>query len=133
VKKLWAAFAKDLLVLRRDPVGLGVLFAMPLALMVLFTLIQDGAFRKASQFSLALAVVDEDQSAFSQRLAQSLSQVQGLSLCASPGLGRAEASRLLGSGKAQACLLFAPGLGKASWEAAQAWASPRATRSRAGT
>ena len=122
MRRLLAVWAKDLLVLRRDRVGLGVLFIMPLALMLLFTVIQDGAFRKAGRFSLALAVVDEDQSALSQRLCQSLAQAQGLSLsaCASRG----QAAGLLKSGKAQACLLLPKGFEAQALAAAKAWASP---------
>jgi len=122
MRRLLAVWAKDLLVLRRDRVGLGVLFAMPLALMLLFTVIQDGAFRKASRFSLALALVDEDQSALSLRLGQSLAQAQGLSLSACSS--RSQAAGLLNGGKAQACLLLPRGFEAQALSAARAWASP---------
>jgi ABC-2 type transport system permease protein len=124
MKRLLAVWAKDLLVLRRDRVGLGVLFVMPLALMLLFTVIQDGAFRKASRYDLSLAVVDEDQSALSRRLIQALAQAPGLSLTAEPGLSRGQAARLLGQNQAQACQLLPKGLQDGAQAAAKAWANP---------
>lgn len=127
--KLPAMLRKELLVLLRDPVGLVVIFLMPLAVLLVITLVQDGAFKKVTQFSVKAALVDEDRSATSQALAQGLAAAEGvhvLTEIAGVPLHRASARDLVSKGEAQVFVVLPKGLGQASAEAARAWVNTSA-------
>jgi len=123
VTKLPAILRKELLVLLRDPVGLAVIFLMPLAVLLVVTLVQDGAFKKVSSFSVKVALVDEDQSDASRLLAQGLGKSNGILLQTEIDgelLQRGKASKLVRDGDAQVFVVFPKGLGEASVDAAAA-------------
>lgn len=125
LSKLRAILIKELLVLLRDPVGLVVIFLMPLAVLLVVTLVQDGAFKKVSQFSVKVALVDEDRTDTSQVLARRFGEVEGILLQTERDgnlLDRASARELVRDGEAQVFVVFAEGLGRASTEAAHNWA-----------
>lgn len=127
MKKFPAIVVKDVRLLLRDPVGLAIVFAMPAVLLVVFTLIQDGAFRKVSRFSASLCVVDEDDGDLAREIVDGLAEVEGLTLVPSPSgepLDRAEALVLLDNGKAQACLVLPEGLSSRAERCALDWAGP---------
>ena len=116
---------KEWLVLLRDPVGLAVIFLMPLAVLVVITLVQDGAFKKVTQFSVTAAVVDEDCSAISLELASGLAAAEGvhaISENAGRPLERGEARALVRKGEVQVLVVFPKGLGEASAAIARHWA-----------
>lgn len=127
MRKFLAIVVKDIRLLLRDPVGLAIIFAMPAVLLVVFTLIQDGAFRKVSRFSASLCVVDEDSGDLARKIVDGLAEVEGLtvvpSLSGGP-LDRAEALVLLDSGKVQACLVLPEGLSSRAERCALDWARP---------
>lgn len=56
----WATFCKDLLLLRRDRVGLLVLFVMPVLLVLLISLIQNNILTVSGEQGMALLLVDQD-------------------------------------------------------------------------
>lgn len=67
--KLPSILRKELLVLLRDPIGLAFIFLMPLAVLLVVTLVQDGAFKNVTKFNVKAALVDEDGSDTSRALA----------------------------------------------------------------
>ncbi len=123
--KLRALLCKELLVLLRDPVGLVVIFLMPLMVLLIVTLVQDGAFKKVTQFSIKAALVDEDRSATSQTIGRSLAAAEGVILLTEKDgqpLSRAQALELVRNGEAQVFVVLPQGLGQAATAAARCWA-----------
>jgi ABC-2 type transport system permease protein len=123
--QLAAMLRKELLVLLRDPVGLAVIFVMPLAILLVVSLVQDGAFKKVTQFSVKAALVDEDRTDTSQALARALADAEGVHVLTEKNgspLDRGAARELVRSGEAQVFVVFPKGLGQASAEAARSWA-----------
>jgi ABC-2 type transport system permease protein len=66
--RLWATIKKDLLLLRRDRVGLALLFGMPVALVLIVTSIQNNAFPGGKGEGLLLLVQNKDTGRFSREL-----------------------------------------------------------------
>jgi ABC-2 type transport system permease protein len=66
--KLLATIKKDLLLLRRDRVGLALLFGMPVLLVLIVTSIQNNAFPGGKGGSLLLLVQNRDTGRFSREL-----------------------------------------------------------------
>jgi ABC-2 type transport system permease protein len=116
---------KELLVLLRDPVGLAVIFLMPLAVLLVVTLVQDGAFKQVTSFSVKMALVDEDRSAISQSLARGLTTTEGIQLLTEVDgrpLDRTAARNLVRGGQAQVFVVFPRGLGQSAVDGARQWA-----------
>jgi ABC-2 type transport system permease protein len=65
---LRAFITKELLVLRRDPHALAVLFLMPTAFILVMSLALRDSFRLDAESTLRVLVIDQDQSADSRRL-----------------------------------------------------------------
>lgn len=63
---------KEMLLLVRDRIGLGILFVMPMALIFVMTLIQDAAFRMLNDEGIPLVLVNEDQDTLGARIEQGL-------------------------------------------------------------
>lgn len=61
MKAFPAAIKKETLVLVRDRAGLGILFIMPLALVIIMALIQDGPYRMFQKSEFPLIFVDNDK------------------------------------------------------------------------
>lgn len=61
MKKLIAAIIKETLILRRDKIGLSILFIMPIVLIVVMTLIQDAAFHTIEEKGIDVVFVNNDQ------------------------------------------------------------------------
>jgi len=72
MKKLIAAMKKEFLLLIRDKMGLAILFAMPMVLIFVMTLIQDAAFRTINEEGIPLLVVNEDQDTLGFRIENGL-------------------------------------------------------------
>jgi ABC-2 type transport system permease protein len=125
VNKLFHILGKELRVLLRDPVGLAVIFLMPLAVLLVVTLVQDGAFKKVAQFSVKAALVDEDRSEISQSLARDFALAQGVLLLTEQNgqpLDRFKAREIVRQGQAQVFVVFPKGLGQSSINCARSWA-----------
>lgn len=58
--KLLATVKKEILLLLRDKVGLAVLFVMPVALILVMTLIQDSAFKSINEKGIPVVFVNND-------------------------------------------------------------------------
>lgn len=127
MRKFLTIVAKDVRLLLRDPVGLATIFAMPAVLLLIFTLIQDGAFRKVSRFSATICIVDEDGADLARKIVEGLSKVEGLTIVPSPSgapLDRAGALALLEGGQAQVCVVLPKGLSAHAMRCALQWALP---------
>ena len=70
--KLLATVKKEILLLLRDKVGLSVLFLMPVALILVMTLIQDSAFKSINEKGIPVVFVDNDNDSLSQQIKQGL-------------------------------------------------------------
>jgi len=73
--KLLAIIIKESLVLCRDRAGLVILFAMPMALVLTVTLVQEEeAFKATDGPAMVILFVDEDGGSFPQHLAEGLTE-----------------------------------------------------------
>lgn len=61
LNKLLATVKKEVLLLLRDKVGLSVLFIMPVALILVMTLIQDSAFKSINEKGIPVVFVNNDK------------------------------------------------------------------------
>ena len=61
MNRLFASIKKEFLILVRDRAGLGLIFLMPLVLVLVMTLIQDASFRKLDETQITLLYLDEDR------------------------------------------------------------------------
>ena len=61
MKKFIAIITKEFRMLSRDMIGLGILFIMPLVLIVVMTVIQDAAFHAVQEEGVPLLLVDNDK------------------------------------------------------------------------
>lgn len=72
--KLWASTYKEILLVIRDLGGIAILFIMPLLLLVVITLIQDGTFKTISDFRIPILLVDNDKGDVSKNIIENLSE-----------------------------------------------------------
>lgn len=64
MNRLKASFIKELLILSRDRAGLAMLFLMPIALVLIMTLLQESTFNKLSEKQLPVLVMNHDADTF---------------------------------------------------------------------
>ena len=72
LNKLLATVKKEILLLLRDKVGLSVLFLMPVALILVMTLIQDSAFKSINEKGIPVIFVDNDNDSLGYQIKQGL-------------------------------------------------------------
>lgn len=72
INKLWQSVVKEYLLLKRDIGGLVTLFVMPLVLVITVTIIQDSAFKSASQTKIEILLVDNDNGSVSKNVIENL-------------------------------------------------------------
>jgi len=70
--KLPATVKKEILLLLRDRVGLSVLFLMPVALILVMTLIQDSAFKSINEKGIPVIFVNNDHDSLGNNIEQGL-------------------------------------------------------------
>ena len=75
-----ATYFKDLLILWRDRAGMLVLFAMPMALVLVVSLVQNNVLEATGQAAVKVLLVDSDQGFVGQQIRQRLSAGGGLML-----------------------------------------------------
>ena len=61
ISKLLASVRKEYLLLVRDRTGLSTLFLMPMVLIFVMTLIQDGAFKTLNEKGIPVVFVNNDK------------------------------------------------------------------------
>ncbi|MBS1753723.1 MAG: ABC transporter permease [Ferruginibacter sp.] len=74
LNKLLATVKKEALLLLRDKVGLAVLFVMPVALILVMTLIQDSAFKSINEKGIPIVFVNDDNDSLGYNIKQGLMQ-----------------------------------------------------------
>ncbi len=72
LNKLLAAVKKEMLLLLRDEVGLSVLFIMPVALILVMTLIQDSAFKSINEKGIPIIFINNDHDSLGNIIEQGL-------------------------------------------------------------
>jgi len=72
MKRLLALIKKEFLILVRDWAGLGLIFLMPVALVMVMTLIQDASFRLLDETKITLLYLDEDSDTLGIQVRQGL-------------------------------------------------------------
>jgi len=60
LNKLFASIIKETLIVIRDKAGLAIVFVMPMALLIIMTLLQDSSFKKISKSKTPILLVDSD-------------------------------------------------------------------------
>lgn len=78
--KLAMSVYKEMLLLRRDPGGLVVLFLMPLVLIITITLVQDSTFKTASETTIPILLVDNDKGDVSKLITANLTDSKSFSV-----------------------------------------------------
>jgi len=72
LQKLLATVKKEILLLLRDKVGLSVLFIMPVALILVMTLIQDSAFKTINEKGIPVVFVNDDNDSLGYQIREGL-------------------------------------------------------------
>lgn len=78
--KLIYSIYKEYKILIRDKAGLAIMFLMPVALIIIITLIQDSTFRSVNEASVPVLIVDRDNDSLSIALEKSLLQSKFFSI-----------------------------------------------------
>ena len=77
---IWATIIKELLELRRDKAGLLVLLVMPMALVLIVSLVQDNVMQATGETPIRVLFVDNDRSFIGEAIARQLKSGGGLDL-----------------------------------------------------
>src|SRR5690554_1102634 len=72
MKRMWATFIKEKIILTRDVIGLCILFIMPIILIIIMAHIQDAPFRDYQELKLDILLVDEDQGVLGKNIKEGL-------------------------------------------------------------
>jgi ABC-2 type transport system permease protein len=123
--RLLTTLHKELLLLRRDWVGLLVLFVMPAVLVVVITLVQDNAMQALGQSATEVLLVNDDGQAVGNRIETALEAVAGIKLVKSIRGRPADRSAALAAvahGDFQVGLIIAAETTPAVRAAARRWA-----------
>lgn len=115
MNKLIAVMAKELLQLSRDRAGLLVLFVMPMALVLIMSLVQESVLKATGESTVELLWVDEDDSPLSRELASRMTDSGAVELIRHLGdttLNAEAARREVAAGHYPFALILPAGLGK---------------------
>lgn len=107
-----ATFFKDLLIIWRDRAGMLVLFAMPMALVLVVSLVQNNVLEATGQTALSVFLVDQDHGFVGEQLRQRLDLSSGIKLVTqfdSEPLHEESARLLVAKGDYQFGILIPPG------------------------
>ncbi len=107
--KLLATIYKDALILCRDRAGLAVLYVMPTVLVLVVSLVQDGALRAAGGSNIRMLFVDNDKGVFGSSIKHALAEFTDFDLaeeikgCTS---SKNDYARAVERGEFQVCVLI---------------------------
>ena len=90
MKLFFASIYKEFLVLLRDRSGLGILFIMPLALVIIMALLQDGPYKAFQKSQFPIILVDYDKDTVGKVIEKSLANLSSrkkITKKAHPGRG----------------------------------------------
>jgi len=123
--RLLTTLYKELLLLRRDWVGLLVLFVMPAVLVIVITLVQDNAMQALGLSATKIVLVNNDGEAVGRRIETALEAAGGIELVKTVRQQPANRSTALAAvtrGDFQVGLIIPAGLTAALRAEAQRWA-----------
>ena len=75
MRKATASITKEALLLWRDKGGLAMLFIMPLALILIMTLLQDSTFKELEEKNIPILLINHDEGNFGKTLSNNLDSV----------------------------------------------------------
>ena len=113
---LFATIRKELLELRRDRAGILVLLVMPLALVLIVSLVQDNVMQATGEAPIRVLLVDLDNGFLGRAIENRLRLDGGLDLIREPGgreTGEEAALKAVVDGDFRFSILIAPGTGDA--------------------
>jgi ABC-2 type transport system permease protein len=131
MRKLFASIYKELLVLFRDPAGVGILFVMPIALMIVVTLVQDGAMQAVYSSKIKMVWVDLDGGKVAQALQRGLLDSGNIELITrwnGQALTVGTAQQVVSQGQVQAGLALREGLSRQCQEKAEQYVAAALAR-----
>ena len=102
--KLWASTYKEMLLLVRDLGGISILFIMPLLLLIVITLVQDGTFKTISDIKIPVILVDNDKGEISKSIIENLSESNSFEIIQKAS--EEEAKEAVFSGKYQLAIVI---------------------------
>jgi ABC-2 type transport system permease protein len=98
--KVLATIIKEFLLVIRDPAGMAMLFLMPLALVIVMSLIQDAPFRDYQEIKLDVLFVDSDADSLGRKIEQAFHVVPNVHLQSHPDSVSAKMKVAVGDFKA---------------------------------
>ncbi len=113
---IWATFIKELIELRRDRAGLLVLLVMPMALVLIVSLVQDSVMQATGEAPIRVLFVDKDRSFLGTAMEKQLRSSGGLEIVSrlnGKELDEDQARDLVIKGEYQFCVIIPPGTGNA--------------------
>ena len=115
MRKLSTSVIKEILILIRDAGGLALIFIMPVILIFVMALIQDGTFRKMDETSLSVLFINEDRDTVGLAIEQGLINSNMISLETTYDgkvLDRETLIKLVSDGKFQIGIIIPTGTSK---------------------
>src|ERR1700761_9612414 len=73
--KLWATIIKDFRVLRRDGIGLALMFVMPVILVFVVTDIQESTFQMINKNKLPIMLINRDTGASGVQMIEAINKI----------------------------------------------------------
>ena len=116
MKTLLATIRKELLELRRDRAGVLVLLVMPMALVLIVSLVQDNVMQATGETPIRVLLVDLDNGFLGREVEKHLRLDGGLELIRKQGdrgISEEAARKAVVDGDFRFCILIAPGTGAA--------------------
>jgi ABC-2 type transport system permease protein len=116
LRSVVATILKELLELRRDRAGLMVLLVMPMALVLILSLVQDSVMQATGEAPIKVLYVDDDSGYLGQAIEKRLRDAGGIALVKSIGAGaltEAAARKAVARGDYQFCVVVPKGSGEA--------------------
>ena len=113
---LLATIRKELLELRRDRAGILVLLVMPMALVLIVSLVQDSVMQATGETPIRVLLVDFDNGFLGRAVEKNLRLDKGLELVRKQGgreISEEAARKAVVDGDFRFCVLIAPGTGDA--------------------
>jgi ABC-2 type transport system permease protein len=123
--RLLSTVYKELLLLRRDWVGLLVLFVMPAVLVIVITLVQNNAMQALGQSAADVLLVNNDGQAVGDRIEKALDTIAGIKVVKTVRGRPADKPTTLAAvarGEFQVGLIIPAGMTSAVRDAARQWA-----------
>lgn len=122
MRKVMAVLGKELRQLQRDRAGLLVLFVMPMALVLIMSLVQDSVLKATGESSLDVLWVDQDGGGYATAVAEQLAATGAVTLLRQLDglpLTEARARAAVAKGDYQFCVVVPEGLSAALRERAR--------------